>query len=125
MLRIMKHVNDWDAFKKVMQEAEDAYVKEADRDGETTYVGFDEDWGHYKFMEEENADFHDWLEGMCTEVMSQYLKDPNNLGCSEIADGLDCLACGCRNYSFCIFMSNTFEDWREFLQYCIDERNKE
>lgn len=116
-MKIMSYINDWDAFKKVMQETEAAYVEESGEGG--TYVGFGPDWPKHKFVEDCIEDFPTWLEGMCAGVFKNYLKNPDQLGCDELADGAECLACGCRNYCFCLFVTNSFEDWEEFLKWCI------
>lgn len=120
-MKIMNKVHDWDAFAKAMHEAEDSYVKECSAAEEPTHVGFTEEWkSKHKFCEESCKDFDCWHSGICTSVMETFLEDPYKFGCPEIADSLACLECGCRNYSLCTFIYNRFEDWKEFLQYCID-----
>ena len=121
MATIMDKVQDWDAFAKAMHEAEDSYTKEWNKNGEPTHVGFTREWcSEHKFCEELTKNFGDWYDGICTGVMKTYLEDPYKFGCTEIADSLACLECGCRNYSLCTFIDNMFEDGKEFLQYCID-----
>lgn len=118
-MKIMSCVNDWNAFKKVMQEAEDAYVEETGEEG--AYVGFGPTWPKHKFVEDTVESFSEWLEGMCACVFENYLKNPDQLGCDEMADGAECLACGCRNYCICLFISDAFEDGEELLKWCINQ----
>lgn len=118
---IMDKLNDMSTFVRVMHEMEDMYVKVYTENGEPTHVGYSQEWTKHKFCED--IDYHsfgEWHMGICTSVMEKYLEDPYVFGCTEIADSLACLECGCRNYSLCSFLQECFEDAKEFMQYCID-----
>lgn len=124
-LTIMDKVNDMAAFQKVMHEQEDAYVKWGKDAGETIYLGYDQSVyqseSKHKFCDDRPlTEFRDWREGICGNVMQNYRNHEDDLGCYDMRSSLDCLACGCRNYSLCCFLEEAFEDWVEFMDYCCE-----
>lgn len=118
-MTLMDKINDWPLLKQTVQQAEEQYAQQSKEDGEPHAIGFEGWTSAHKFIEDEHQSYDEWCESICAEVFSQYLKDPSHLGCEEIADGLACLQCACRNYSICIFLDNMFEDAEEFITHTV------